>query len=809
MKRIGPKWRQPVRHGAELLIAMVLIGGIYGFSIQQAARAQSQPDEELASQLQQLLAPSTTDPANLRTVNSSLGFKLTYNKAILEGQGQVTDAAPTDKRFTVTGTTYTDEELSERRDYSLVSFEPAETDQSEVGSFPPKLTVLTNIRAGYWDSRVGLSKYAGKSKLEIWVAETTKSKQDSGYVASKAITREINGTTYTEVTYTYTSKAEVPYISIDRYYFTVQNDRPYYAVMYGIQSGNEVVAVYESVIKSIEYGELDSEALVSSGGAHNNVLAAQDGLPTDTSNIPQGFSTEGLLDVVARNQIAVVRVGMIKCMDIDLVLSSGTTVGTIENACAAGVGSGSIITDDGYIATNGHVVNATKYDALSTYLALSSTVDELATRSQPIMNFLVARGDLSESQSRAFLEAVRKKDSFAIQRAIGLTQFLENSEIVSRNESPAYAIQLSDTPLKFDSANTKLSFIFGETVVPATFVGDNFEGISEDGRVNFETLKGTDVAILKVEGTFPLVDLGDILNIQTSDRLTAIGYPGFVDGGLQTTKDRTVPSITQGYVESLENQTADSQYKLIVTSVPIAQGNSGGPSFNDSGVQIGLNTYSILPCQDGQCFGNGIIRDIGDLKQLAAVQGVNFGKAGSITDNWRQGLEALKLADYVKAAKKFNKVAADYHGHYLAVAMRSLAETKAGVEIDYDELPVGLVAGIGIGFIILLAGGVAFVIFVRRHHHKAEIKASAAIQSPPVPQTFTHPVHVSQDQPVSELPIRPPTNAPLATTTIQPMPLAKPQVPLETVPTPSTSVQSNNPAMQSGNPVVISPQQKD
>lgn len=56
---------------------------------------------------------------------------------------------------------------------------------------------------------------------------------------------------------------------------------------------------------------------------------------------------------------------------------------------------------------------------------------------------------------------------------------------------------------------------------------------------------------------------------------------------------------------------------ILTTTVPVAQGNSGGPSFNSDGEQIGLNTYSYFSCADfSKCFGNGVVRDIADTKAL-------------------------------------------------------------------------------------------------------------------------------------------------------------------------------------------------
>lgn len=711
-----------------IAVMLLVLVGTASIPSGQIGRAQ-ESDDVLQSQLEEVLAASVNDSEKLRTIESSLGFKLTYNKTMLDAQGQVTDASSTSTY--VTGTTFTEDELDERRDYSIVKFRPLDSAKNENGWYRPELTVLTNIREAYWSNRVNRPEYEGKSKLEIFIAETTKTKQASGYEIVSIADRQINGIDYKEVVYSYkTDTYNMPYETTDRYYFTVQNDRPYYAAIYNIDRPDEIVPEYEAIIKSIVYEGLETDKL-SLNWRDNDVLAASDGLPEGSSNIPQGFSTEGLLDVVAKNQIAVVRVGAIVCYDVDLTLSDGTVVGSITDACAGGVGSGSIITDNGYIATNGHVVIVSKATALYSYLALSESVHELHERSKPFMDFLVARGDLDEATRKTFDSAVLRGEEYAVRRALSLFNYLDDDEVIVKKETPSYMVQLSDKPVRMNVSSTSYSYSDGldKSVVPAKLIDTNYDDFGL-GKVDFKTLKGSDVAILKAEGTFPIVDLGSILNLRPLDVLTAMGFPGFIDGGPTTTLERTVPSVTRGYIETIEPQPADQQYKLIVTSVPIAPGNSGGPSFDENGVQIGVNTYAHSICEDGNCFGNGVIRDIDDLKQLAAVNGVQVGGGGSLTRDWRSAIEAVKSDDYVTAAKLFNKVANSYYDHYLAVGMRTVAENKAGVPIDYSSsFPVWIVAVVPA---VVLFGIGAFIVIKKLQNRRSVPAFSAA----PLPQPY-------------------------------------------------------------------------
>jgi len=85
----------------------------------------------------------------------------------------------------------------------------------------------------------------------------------------------------------------------------------------------------------------------------STVLHTQAGfvLPSNTSNVLQQLDKATLVNVIAKNQPAVVRILTVYCADI--TVTSGTASLKEKDSCSAGVGSGSIISSDGYIATNG------------------------------------------------------------------------------------------------------------------------------------------------------------------------------------------------------------------------------------------------------------------------------------------------------------------------------------------------------------------------------------------------------------------------------------------------------------------------
>lgn len=99
--------------------------------------------------------------------------------------------------------------------------------------------------------------------------------------------------------------------------------------------------------------------------------------------------------------------------------------------------------------------------------------------------------------------------------------------------------------------------------------------------------KETDLALLKIDAPEPLpfVGWGDSGAVEVGDWVVAIGNP-FDLGG----------TVTAGIVSALDRSMSSSPYNdFIQVDAPINKGNSGGPTFNMSGVVIGVNTAIYSP----------------------------------------------------------------------------------------------------------------------------------------------------------------------------------------------------------------------
>jgi len=95
--------------------------------------------------------------------------------------------------------------------------------------------------------------------------------------------------------------------------------------------------------------------------------------------------------------------------------------------------------------------------------------------------------------------------------------------------------------------------------------------------------KKTDIAILKVIGlpNIKVIPTGSYKEIKVQDEVHAIGHPE----GLNWT-------YTKGFVSAIRTNFTWNEHNATVIQhqIPISQGNSGGPLFNDDGKLVGINT---------------------------------------------------------------------------------------------------------------------------------------------------------------------------------------------------------------------------
>lgn len=243
-------------------------------------------------------------------------------------------------------------------------------------------------------------------------------------------------------------------------------------------------------------------------------------------------------------------------------------------------GSGFVVSKDGYIVTNAHVVQETEEELLAEF-ALQAL--EWAAEEWPAI--FVANGD--EPYPKTEEDLLEIYDLF-------LTYDLDSmQEILVYFGSPS---SLDRSPAGYPAEIRKISpqeLWFGS--------GD------------YKYRSGKDLAIIKIETSdeLPTATLGDSNDVDVGDKVVVIGYPGVTtswqNAELSAETDY-VPSVTSGIISAKKRLPDKSE--AFQTDAAIYHGNSGGPAFNQDGEVIGIAT-----------FGSGKTLVSGD---WIDVQGYNF-----------------------------------------------------------------------------------------------------------------------------------------------------------------------------------------
>jgi len=693
-------------------------------------------------------------------IESSLGFSLKFDPSTTTAEGQVTDASSTAKY--ITGNSYEGDELLEKRPYSIVKLRLQKKSTDMVFS-DPEIVILTNIRKSYWDNAL-----PGEQKIDTLLRKNSEKNTLDGFKASKPEDISINGTNYKKITYTKSVKYDQVTITKSYItYLTVQNDRPYTININNISSNNkDEINVLNSILSTIKYENFDS-AQLSFKQELQRVLAAVTGdtLDKEYSNTPFAIDPESVFKVILKNQPSVVRIATIACADIELPAISSQNSTILKGSCIAGTGSGSIVSEDGYIATNGHVVDVPK-DYVSAYLYSSISEEQLKSRFKDISEYLIKEGLISK---QAYTNLFNDLDSGKIDASQLVDSFIKlvPKNVKITNDETKYYVQTSTKAMKVDTVNSRLIVKSDITIKDAKFISQDYQNNTGVVGLTPET-KGTDVALLKIEGKYPSTKIGSIKSVSDGSEITAIGFPAFVDDGLLAKTDKTKPTITQGEVR--EAFTVDNK-NLIFTSVPISGGNSGGPAFNKDGSQIGLNTYGQIKCPDANCFGDGIVRDVADLTQLADKNNIKLSETSDISSEWAKGLDAYLASNFKGAVKSFNTVQKEYPALYLAASMEKLSQSKVGSPGDKSSefesasnlKIIGLIAGV-----IVIFSGSTLGFFLLRGSHKKNKQLNSQAQAPgqqvqattmqvPQPTTTVNPNNLPPNTPTNIPPSTPPS----------------------------------------------------
>jgi len=131
------------------------------------------------------------------------------------------------------------------------------------------------------------------------------------------------------------------------------------------------------------------------------------------------------------------------------------------------------------------------------------------------------------------------------------------------------------------------------------------EAITSDQKTKKMTLIGydpiLDLALLKIDGSYQSIKLGDSDNVRVGEKVIAIGNPL----GLSF-------SVSEGIVSAVDRTGSNGIAGYIQTDAALNPGNSGGPLIDTSGKVIGINNFKISGENLGFALESNLIKEVVD-----------------------------------------------------------------------------------------------------------------------------------------------------------------------------------------------------
>ncbi|MEH7116976.1 S1C family serine protease [Neobacillus vireti] len=291
-----------------------------------------------------------------------------------------------------------------------------------------------------------------------------------------------------------------------------------------------------------------------------------------------------------------------------------------NQSVVGGSGSGAIISPDGYIVTNAHVVEATQ------------------KKDEDIAN------EAFEQLVSIMADYFKVDYETAYNYMLAYTQYTEIHRVL-------------------------------KVVLPGGDVLDG-EVKSYGAPIN----EGKDVAVLKIEGkNLPTIPLGNSDNIQNQDNIWVSGYPAAADSDLLSPDSSLVSSMTAGQISATSKKTGQGS-PVIQINAAATHGNSGGPVINEKGQIIGLLTFRGDTVNGQEVQGFNFAVPVNTVREFVNQAGVRNTK--SDTDKlFQEGLELYWGGYYKHALEKFEAVQRIYPNHseikqYIANAEKKVDSSK-------------------------------------------------------------------------------------------------------------------------------------
>lgn len=375
-----------------------------------------------------------------------------------------------------------------------------------------------------------------------------------------------------------------------------------------------------------------------------------------------------------------------------------------------GVGTGWVITPDGYLLTAAHVVSTPKAQL----------------RQEFAMNSLAKLG-------KQFVDGIRRSGT-------KLT-----ADQVSR---------LRTAVLRWLAAHMGVDRL---RVSVSAELALGFDGLGKDQRpIEAEVVDvgkpypGNDVALLKIDGQehLPTIEVGDNNDVSPGSTVHVVGFPAASTFSPGLSRDAQVqPTVTEGPVTAVKSTAGGMP--VIQTQAPASPGNSGGPVLTDNGSAVGVLVASAVGSDGVAAQGQNFVIPASEIRDMLERNGVKP-KQSDTTASYSRAVDDFYAEHYKAALPLFEKAQTLYPAH--PFAQKFILDSKTAIDDGKDNTPepgsklplaLGLVAG---GLLVVLLGGGGLWMVLRRRSGTTDpspmpvgVVGAAPGSVPPAPQPLWDP----------------------------------------------------------------------
>ena len=345
-----------------------------------------------------------------------------------------------------------------------------------------------------------------------------------------------------------------------------------------------------------------------------SVAVAQDTLPINKE------------DMVALTKPSVVRIAQhvkgtatIPAITIDLKHWS-VAIDTSQPAQTVPVdevlsGSGFVVSTDGYIVTNSHVVSlqTTKMDVM-TNMVLPAMYDGALALNEDETKKVFQDEIATFEFSKKVFEFVSAHSSFDVTQDIAVLNPSSHKEKLDELIAEGFPVRIVS-------------------------VNDHFY---DDGK---------DVALIKIEqDNLPTVSLGTSDLINVGKQVSLFGFPSTAEFNQHNPLEST---FTQGNISALKDS-ENKDFKVFQTDAKVSEGSSGGPLVDDDGTVLGIVTFQTDQLQKNSGDNFAFAIPIEMAQKMIDDTGVHI-QPSEYQSQLQQGMQAMQSKRCASALTAFDR----------------------------------------------------------------------------------------------------------------------------------------------------------